>query len=208
MMVLVLLGLSGTVPASSLSLEHYRAEGQHLYEAEDFRGAARQWQRGLAEARLQADDPAVLKFLTNLGAVYAQIAEYGQARAMLGQAILLAQNIKDRGTEGMALTNLGNVYQALDDYPAARVSYMRALEIAGAITDRQGEAAILNNLGEFEEAIGDYVTARARYEASLAIANQIDDWAVRATVLGNLGNLHAKLGDWLFMCFGQVPAEG
>ncbi|MEG4421004.1 CHAT domain-containing protein [Microcoleus sp. LAD1_D5] len=125
----------------------------------------------------------------NLGN-YAKAIDYGQ------QSLAIAQEIKDRKVEGVALGNLGIAYSYLGNSAKAIEYTQQYLAIAGEIKDRLGEGNALGNLGVAYLNLGNYAKAIEYGQQQLAIAREIKNRQVESVALGNLGVAYSYQGNY------------
>jgi len=93
--------------------------------------------------------------LGNLGLVYAELGEPGEAIKVLEPALKIAREIGDRQGEGARLSQLGVAYQVLDKMDKALDCCEQALVIAREIGDQGTEAFVNSTLGLIYQQQGD-----------------------------------------------------
>ena len=125
--------------------------------------------------------------LSNLGLLYSQAGDFGQAIGELEQAKTLLRG-RDQVAYARALNNLGFCYHSLSNHQAALAYFQTALPI---FTVRHIPAVRLRmNIGCTDLLLGRLDSAKATLELALSEAN---DSSVRAEVLNNLGQVLLKL---------------
>jgi len=104
---------------------------------------------------MKRDQRERANILTELGIVHFLLRETRKAIECYEQALVIARNIGERGSEEKALGYLGNAHVVLGDIRKAIDYYELALTIARKIGDRRNEAMICWNLGLVYEKTGD-----------------------------------------------------
>ncbi|MFN6436268.1 MAG: tetratricopeptide repeat protein [Nostoc sp. DedSLP01] len=117
-----------------------------------------------------------------------------KAIATLEQALLLAQQQKDRKLEATILTRIGLNYANIGEPKLALDYYNQSLLITKQVGDRSGEASTLSNIGLVYADIGQPQLALAYYNQSLPIIKEVGDRAREASTLNNIGNIYALVG--------------
>lgn len=171
------------------------AEAVHDYL--QLRGYWQLW-RERATWRLHAaqqlnDNGAVANALLRMGDVYRMLAEYGEARLRLEEALPLYRAHGDRLGEANVLKSLGDVHLSLSEYGEALAHYDAALSRYRAIADRQGEANTLRSLGDVHMRLSDYGEAQRCYETALPLYQASGNRLGEANVLASLGDIHYSL---------------
>ena len=148
-------------------------------------------------AARHTDEPAAeVDALLNLGHIYWQQGNYGQAADHLQQALTLASQISNRVGETNALLNLGIVYQRQGNYGQAADHLQQALTLASQIGDRVGETNALLNLGIVDRRQGHYQQAADHYQQALTLASRIGDRHGEANALDHLGTIYQRQGHY------------
>ena len=132
----------------------------------------------------------------NLGGVYHEMGDFGQAIKFYEQSLVIAREIGEKHGEGMALGNLGTAYADLGDAHKAIEYYEQALVIAREIGDRIGESVRLGNIGNQYEVIGDDDKAFSCFAQSLEIKREIGDRQGEAIFLYDIGNIYIARGNY------------
>jgi tetratricopeptide (TPR) repeat protein len=148
-------------------------------------------------AARHTDEPAAeADALLNLGHIYWQQGQYGQAANHLQQALTLAREIGDRHGETNALLNLGIVDQRQSHYGQAANHLQQALTLAREIGDRVVETNALLNLGIVDRRQGHYGQAADHYQQALTLAREIGDRHGEANALDHLGTIYQRQGHY------------
>jgi tetratricopeptide (TPR) repeat protein len=129
-----------------------------------------------------------------LGNVYSTLGQTEKAIEHTQQALAIARETGDRGSEGAQLGGLGNLYSTLGQTEKAIEHYQQALAIARETGNRNGEGVQLGNLGTSYSARGQPEKSIEHYEQALAIARETDDRTSEGLWLGGLGNRYADRG--------------
>jgi CHAT domain-containing protein len=129
---------------------------------------------------------------SNLGYLYTDLGETGQAVHDLTEAAESAESAKDWRAEASALVNLGGAYKSRGEWQKSLDSYQKALEISQEAGDSSNEAAAQNELGVLYQTLGQLGRARDHYQNALAINRR--DLYRRARTLNNLGVVDQSSG--------------
>jgi len=132
--------------------------------------------------------------LNNVGAVYHHQGRYGEALAVLQQALAIRRQVGDRAGEGATLNNIGEVHRAQGQYREALAAYQQALAIDRQVGDRAGEGTTLNNIGLAYHQQGVPDQALDYYEQALAILREVGDRAGEGSTLNNIGLVYCYQG--------------
>ncbi len=183
-------GWLGHTTALSTTLYRYLDAGGHFPDGLTIHTHALHAARHTAEPAAEADA------LLNLGHIYWQQGQYGQAADHLQQALTLAREIGDRHGETNALLDLGIVCQRQGHYGQAASHLQRAFTLASEIGDRVGETNALLNLGIVDRRQGHYQQAADHYQQALILAREIGDRHGEANALDNLGTIYQRQGHY------------
>lgn len=147
---------------------------------------------------LISDTKIQISILGKLGIAYLNLSDFKKSIEYHDKALNIAQEIKDRPSEGLWLGELGKAYFYLGDFQKSIEYFFKALNIAQEIEDRPSESLWLGYLGliyyhqvELEKAI-DYC------EKALKIVRKIGDRkgeSTESTLLGYVGLAYTYLGD-------------
>lgn len=85
--------------------------------------------------------------LDTMGVTYFLMNQPQKALELLEQALIIAQEIGDRATEGRILNHIGEVQSSLKNYSQAISFYEKALNLRQQINDAAGMGTTLTNLG-------------------------------------------------------------
>ena len=85
--------------------------------------------------------------LNNIGGVYDNQGNYGEALRYYKQSLAIRRQVGDRAGEGTTLNNIGGVYRAQGNYGEALRYYEQSLAISRQVGDRAGEGITLSNIG-------------------------------------------------------------
>jgi CHAT domain-containing protein/tetratricopeptide (TPR) repeat protein len=129
----------------------------------------------LSENTLGPDHPSLVKALTNLGEVYSETGQYGEAEPLLLRALGIAENSWGIGPAdlGAILNNLGKLYANQGLYQDAERFYLRALKLEETIGQAHPFVATwLNNLSVLYVKQGRYTEAWPLLERSMVLLPQ------------------------------------
>src|SRR5205814_9356560 len=103
---------------------------------------------------------------------YRKLEELDKALGFANQALLIKQELGDRGEIGNTQNQLGLIYWEKADYPAAVQHLEDSIEIASAVGDRELEGSARNNLGLVFDERGDYKHSLEQYQHALDLHRQ------------------------------------
>lgn len=173
-----------------------RLLGELLERTGDHAGAKEWLEGGVATCRGIGDTSELVQTLLALGGnALWHLGEYDEARALLSEALELAQATNDGRSTARAMHGLGNIALYRGETDAARVLYEQSLGIRRSIGDELGVANSLNNLGIIAANGGDAVRAEDLFRQSLATRRRLGDVAGVAVVINNLGYMAAERGE-------------
>ncbi|MHC4818840.1 MAG: protein kinase domain-containing protein, partial [Planctomycetota bacterium] len=118
--------------------------------------------------------------------------ERGRERAVLDEAVALADDVGDAGLRAKASIALGRYLFEVSSFEDARARFEQALALG--VEDRELEAAARNGVGLALWSLGRYDEAQQQLEQSLALARAIDDRQGAILTHVNLGVLAQDLG--------------
>jgi CHAT domain-containing protein len=151
-------------------------------------------------------------FLSRLGGLYLNIADYGKAESLFKEALAIDQKVlgpEARNTT-VDLNNLAQIYfaqiyhasasQAMDYFTKAEPLLKKSLAIRQKVfgPENPDTAQALNALGELYQYIGDFAKAEPLLKESLAIHQKVLGPEDRATMvsLNNLGLVYESMGEY------------
>jgi diguanylate cyclase (GGDEF)-like protein len=112
-------------------------------------------------------------YLANLGDFYLKSGQYKTALTLSEQALPLTRELKDVGSETVALANIGLAHISMKNFDAGK----RFVEQAIAIDERRGSitgvSSSLNELGTYLEKAGDLAGAVQAYHRHRLLNDQI-----------------------------------
>ncbi|MHC4551122.1 MAG: protein kinase domain-containing protein, partial [Planctomycetota bacterium] len=120
--------------------------------------------------------------------------EWEVERAVLDEAVALADSSEDAALRAKVRNSLGRHLNQASDHAAARECLEQALDLAREAEDKKTGAQATGNLGNDFRDQGRYEEARAQYEKHLALSREIGDRAGEAAATGNLGNVFWSQG--------------
>ncbi|MFN8490698.1 MAG: tetratricopeptide repeat protein [Caldilineaceae bacterium] len=147
-------------------------------------------QRGSASVQTQA------KALNAAGFLAHRQADYGAARHLLQESLLLFEQIEDDADVAQVLTNLAMVDLQQGHYRAAHQRLTQSLELFRTLQHDGGIARVLNTLGNWAWDQGQHGAAREHYGESLRIRQRMGDQVGVATAFFNLGNTARAQSDY------------
>ena len=122
--------------------------------------------------------------------------EYTKTKQYLEKALVIRQEIGDRGGEAFCHGSLGTVFRSLGEYGKTKESYEKSLTIRKEIGDRRGEGVSYGNLGEMFRILGEYSEAKECHEKALVISKETGDRKRESLCCGNLGSVFQFLGEY------------
>ena len=131
---------------------------------------------------------------SGLGNIYSTLGQTEQAIEHHQQALAIARQTSDRGSEGAQLGNLGGIYSTLGQTEQAIEHYQQALAIARETGDRGIEGTWLGGLGGIYQDMGQTEQAIEHYQQALAIARETGDRGSEGAQLSYLGTSYWYLG--------------
>jgi CHAT domain-containing protein/lipopolysaccharide biosynthesis regulator YciM len=134
--------------------------------------------------------------LFNQGLQQFNTSQYQAALESWQAALVIYQEIGNRGREGDTLNALGLLFKIAGQPQTAIDLHQQALDIAREINDRTGEGNALGNLGSVYRSLNQYDRAIDVYEQVLAIFREVRDRAGEGATLGNLGVVYRNLGQY------------
>jgi tetratricopeptide (TPR) repeat protein len=175
--------------------------GGKAHDRAAFREAVASFEQALqALAHLPEDGDTrglAIELRLALGGALHALGEYGQCRALLGEAEALARALDDRARLGRVLAGMASALRITGDSAGAMAAGQQAFELAAALGDSalQGQASL--NLGQGYYAIGDFGRAAALLRQNVEAADRESgtpstDWRILsqawlARTLGVLG---------------------
>lgn len=139
--------------------------------------------------------PKKVDLLNDLAWEY-KIDRPDEARRLLEQSILLAQNSHYPKGEAQAYNYFGVVETIAENLEAAEGYYTQALSIRQQIGDKAGVASLYNNIGNLRGELGDQAGALSNLEKSLALRVELQDTIRIARVNYNLAVLQESIGNY------------
>lgn len=141
------------------------------------------------------DYPQKVDLLNDLAWEY-KIDRPSEARRLLEQSILLAQNSHYPKGEAQAYNYFGVVETIAENLKAAEGYYTKALNIRQQIGDIAGVASLYNNIGNLRGELGDQAGALLNLQKSLDLRVELQDTIRIARVNYNLGLLQESIGNY------------
>jgi DNA-binding SARP family transcriptional activator/tetratricopeptide (TPR) repeat protein len=166
----------------STVLHRYLAAGR-ITDALTVHGHARD------AARRSGNSAGEALALLGLGAVFIQMARYGQAGDCLESALALFRQAGDQVGEARALGSLGAVEDRQGRFVSAGEYAVQALALFRQAGDQGGEIHALLSLAVMETHLGRYDAAADRLQDALDLSRQNDDAATEADALSFLGEI-------------------
>lgn len=127
---------------------------------------------------------------------YNTTARIEEAKALIDEALQLAQTLGDLTLKTVAYERLGDAAWAQGDYQQHRAAYEQALTLAQAIGRSQSEVHSLSNLGMNHDMRSEYSRAIHYYQAALVLTRASGDRTTENVIYNNLGVSSALLGDY------------
>jgi tetratricopeptide (TPR) repeat protein len=165
---------------------------RNRYAAEEARGL---YDRGLAMLG-DADAPARMDALHNLGDVLDQSGRTDEALASFGAMLQLAWRLDNLGKAGAAYSRLARVLRRQGRYDAAMEHLRRAHELFTRARDDRGIASALDDMGRVHWLRGAYGQALDYHRQALTIRRGLGDRRSIALSLANIGRVHHDSGNF------------
>ncbi len=169
-----------------------------LWRYWEIRGQLREAQTRLeaALARASAEQsPARAKALNNLGNVYLDMGEPGEAVIRYEASLKMRRSLDDPEGTADTLNNLGLVALGQADTATARTRHEESLAIRRELGDPWGIALSLSNLGDVANVDRDFDTAERLHQEALDIRRQLGEPRAIGYSLNNLGESALGKGD-------------
>jgi transcriptional regulator with GAF, ATPase, and Fis domain len=147
-------------------------------------------------AAQDASDALAADALSVRGVALAFLGEDTAARALLDEAIRVAQGTGEPRAEAVALGSAAIAHQRAGRTGAARAAYEAALAAAEKASDAATVATTRLNLAVMARAEGDLAIALAHLEAAVDMGRRAGSGAAVSQALLNLANLDLYLGRW------------
>jgi predicted ATPase len=153
---------------------------------------------GLAFARNIGHRRGEGNALTQLGLASLEMEGAAIAAHHHEQALIIAQELKDRYLEAMALSNLAYAMGvAQSDYFTALGYFEQAYSIACELGNGKGQAVTLSNLGWLTGILGDYPAAVDYFKRALVVLRRIGGHSLEVNILVNLSAIAGGQGNAL-----------
>ncbi len=135
------------------------------------------------------------KALNNLAWAHSALSEFGPARALSREALILNQQLGEKREMALSLNNLGWVAGHIGDYPRAVRYHQRGLDLRREIGDQRGIGFALTNLCWVECMHSDLERASERIEEAWCILELVEDRVLLSWALVNRACLARLRGD-------------
>ncbi|MBL8207271.1 MAG: CHAT domain-containing protein [Blastocatellia bacterium] len=134
-------------------------------------------------------------FEFNLASIYRSLGQHEKAREVLGQALAIYRESKDRIGEAFALLNLGSLYLPRGTNPKELECYEQALKILQDVRLIKGAqiTQVLNTLGSYHVEANNPAKAIEYYQQSLANVRELNMRSSEPWTLRGLGAAYRKL---------------
>lgn len=154
--------------------------------------ALERYLHGLRLAQELGDRREEAACLNNLGMVYEELADYGQATA----SFLASLQLGDERNRGAALANLGEVCRKTGRDEEALAYHSQALTVAQRIASPYLEAAAMTCLGHDLYSLGRFKEALDHFRDAQAKLKMMNDRRYELDALRGLGLTHNKLREY------------
>ncbi len=131
---------------------------------------------------------------SHLGITHLNLGDFAHARAELGRALEIAEELKKSDLIIPALNSLGEVYRSQGQAERALEFYERARTVVGD-DSAWNMAFLFNNMGMAYEAMGDNAKALDYLNRGRAVADKVKFKPRVATSLAEMGNVQLQTGD-------------
>lgn len=122
------------------------------------------------------------------------MGDYENAHSLNRQALVLAQEIGDRGRVAMTLINLGEDSRAMGKYPEAQHYYQEALDLAQDLGDKLNMVIATANLGHVAAALHGDSAAQGYFYEALRMSNEMSTLPITLEILVGLAGVWARTG--------------
>jgi len=112
------------------------------------------------------------------------------------QALLLAQQLRFRRGEGLALVRLGSGFREAGNYPAALQMGLQGLRLAEVLHNPELTSRAFNGLGYLYWEQGNSRPALAYFFRAKAVTEKSHDITLLTRVMGNIGNVYTQLNQF------------
>jgi len=153
------------------------------------------YEKGLAMLG-EADAPARLDALHNLGDVLEQSGRSDEAEASFQQMLQLAWRYDNLNKAGAAYSRLARAHRRLGRYDSAMEHLRRAQELFERSRDDRGIASTLDDMGRVHWLRGGYSQALDFHRQALTIRRALGDRRSIALSLANIGRVHHDSGNF------------
>ncbi|MDX2161016.1 MAG: protein kinase [bacterium] len=182
--------------ASEAITLHYllSRRGNAHYNANHLPAALLDYQAALtiAEGQGLRDREVILRCV--ISKIYSDQQDFGQAEALLDQAVALAADAGDDALIARVLEQKGYHFAAAQDFENARQTYVQMVALAEKIGSAERMFFALQNLGSAETELAQYADAQAHLERALGIAREQDNRVWVGYALHPLGMVHHHTG--------------
>ncbi|WP_042279913.1 CHAT domain-containing tetratricopeptide repeat protein [Candidatus Protochlamydia sp. R18] len=118
----------------------------------------------------ELDDPyAIFIYLRNMGKIYLELGEGGQALPLYGEAQVIAKSLQDPKSESLAFVDLAHAYLVIDKNDEAISCFQAALNLT---EDQSTQALIYTGIGQAHANSQRYQPAEEAYQRALKILPQ------------------------------------
>ena len=159
------------------------------YRSSNYKIALDQYNRAAEIAGKCNDRKYMVKVLSNLGVLYADIGKTEQARNAHLEAMAACWELDDREGVARAYNNLGIISFNSEDYQDAVTMFKKGLDISARLGKSHISAIAYNNLGEAYQCLGDEKMAVVYYRKGLEISEKNEFTAEKSTALKALSAL-------------------
>ena len=175
--------------------DHYlglikRFEGAYAESLSLFQFALDQYQKN---AKYRSSELGVL---FNIGVIYQQIGDYGNALDYLYREYKLGEELGIKKGRANTLNSIGNIFKKIKDYSKAIEVYDEAMELAKDERDRITESNILYNRADVKITLGDLAGAAKDCQASLAIDSNEGYLKGMASSYAQLARIHLQMDSY------------
>jgi predicted ATPase/class 3 adenylate cyclase/uncharacterized protein HemY len=170
---------------------------RRFWETHCYLSEGRQWLEMLLAKEHSADPALRAKALGTAGRLAKLQGDYGHARSLVEESLVLFRKLEDKGGIVWQLGELGSLARYQGDYGQARALIEERLTLVREHGDTFAIANALGQLGTLARLQGDYSQARSLLEESLALFREQRDKAGIAYTLGKLGTLVLVQGDYI-----------
>jgi tetratricopeptide (TPR) repeat protein len=134
--------------------------------------------------------------LSQIALINCPIGNFDKALEYFGEALTLAEKVKDTTTIGLCLVYTGQVFFAESDYVRALEYYRRALDVLKNTNQKARECYTHYNMAETYRMQNEFSESLVHYQKASDLAQKTDDSEMAMNCLAGIGGIYQELGDY------------